>query len=133
VRHVGDIGVFKIVSEGGVAAAVRRIEAVTGEGALAWFADQQRRLDEASELLGASRRRGRPKSCGRWLDRQRRLERELEGFKAKAAAGKDRVAGPTTPRTSIGVKGRSPRDGRPGRQGSCAMPSTIEVDARRRW
>jgi alanyl-tRNA synthetase len=87
VRHVGDIGVFKIVSEGGVAAGVRRIEAVTGEGALAWFAGQQRRLDEASELLGA---RGDEvvDKLRQLLDRQRRLERELEGFKAKAAAGK---------------------------------------------
>jgi alanyl-tRNA synthetase len=87
VRHVGDIGVFKIVSEGGVAAGVRRIEAVTGEGALAWFAEQQRRLDEASELLGA---RGDevPEKLRQLLDRQRRLERELVGFKAKAAAGK---------------------------------------------
>jgi alanyl-tRNA synthetase len=87
VRHVGDIGVFKIVSEGGVAAGVRRIEAVTGEGALAWFAEQQRRLDEASELLGA---RGDevPEKLRQLLDRQRRLERELEGYKAKAAAGK---------------------------------------------
>jgi alanyl-tRNA synthetase len=86
VRHVGDIGVFKIVSEGGVAAGVRRIEAVTGEGALAWFADQQRRLDQASELLGA---RGDDvvEKLRQLLDRQRRLERELESFKSRAAAG----------------------------------------------
>jgi alanyl-tRNA synthetase len=87
VRHVGDIGVFKIVSEGGVAAGVRRIEAVTGEGALAWFAAQQRRLDEASEMLGA-RSDEVPDKLRQLLDRQRRLERELEGYKAKAAAGK---------------------------------------------
>ena len=87
VRHVGDIGVFKIVSEGGVAAGVRRIEAVTGEGALAWFAQQQRRLDDASELLGG-RSDDVVDKLRQLLDRQRRLERELESFKAKAAAGK---------------------------------------------
>ena len=87
VHHVGDIGVFKIVSEGGVAAGVRRIEAVTGEGALAWFAEQQRRLDEASELLGG-RSDDVVDKLRQLLDRQRRLERELESFKAKAAAGK---------------------------------------------
>ncbi len=87
VHQVGDIGVFKIVSEGGVAAGVRRIEAVTGEGALAWYAQQQRRLDEATELLGG---RGDDvvDKLRHLLDRQRKLERELEGFKAKAAAGK---------------------------------------------
>ena len=87
VHHVGDIGVFKIVSEGGVAAGIRRIEAVTGEGALAWFAEQQRRLDEASELLGG-RSDDVVDKLRQLLDRQRRLERELESFKAKAAAGK---------------------------------------------
>ncbi len=87
VHHVGDIGVFKILSEGGVAAGVRRIEAVTGEGALAWFAEQQRRLDEASELLGG-RADDVVDKLRHLLDRQRKLERELEGFKAKAAAGK---------------------------------------------
>ena len=87
VHHVGDIGVFKIVSEGGVAAGVRRIEAVTGEGALAWFAEQQRRLEEASELLGG-RSDDVVDKLRQLLDRQRRTERELESLKAKAAAGK---------------------------------------------
>jgi alanyl-tRNA synthetase len=86
VRNVGDIGVFKIVSEGGVAAGVRRIEAVTGAGALAWFAAQQRRLDEASDLLGAHGDEVVEK-LRQLLDRQKKLERELESFKAKAALG----------------------------------------------
>ncbi|MEO7252190.1 MAG: alanine--tRNA ligase [Arenimonas sp.] len=86
VKSIGDIGVFKIISEGGVAAGVRRIEAVTGEGALAYFADQQRRLDEASDLLGA---RGDDvlDKLRQLLERQKKLERELESFKAKAALG----------------------------------------------
>ena len=86
VHHTGDIGLFKIVSEGGVAAGVRRIEAVTGEGALACIAQEQRRLDEAAQLLG-----GNPgdvlDKLRQLLDRQKKLERELESLKARAAAG----------------------------------------------
>ncbi|MBP6627600.1 MAG: alanine--tRNA ligase, partial [Arenimonas sp.] len=86
VHHTGDIGVFKILGEGGVAAGVRRIEAVTGEGALAHFAQDERRLDEAAQLLGGSAGDVVDK-LRQLLERQRRLERELESYKAKAAAG----------------------------------------------
>jgi alanyl-tRNA synthetase len=86
VRSTGDIGVFKILSEAGVAAGVRRIEAVTGEGALAWFAEQQRRLDEVADLVGG-RGDEAVEKVRHLLDRQKKLERELESFKAKAAAG----------------------------------------------
>jgi len=86
VHRTGDIGVFKILSEGGVAAGVRRIEATTGAGALAYFNEQERRLDEAADLLGA---RGDDvvDKLRQLLDRQKKLEREIESFKAKAAAG----------------------------------------------
>jgi alanyl-tRNA synthetase len=86
VHHTGDIGVFKILSEGGVAAGVRRIEATTGTGALAFFAEQEKRLDEAAELLGG-RSDDLVDKLRQLLDRQKKLERELESFKAKAAAG----------------------------------------------
>ena len=86
VHGTGDIGVFKIISEAGVAAGVRRIEALTGEGALAWFAEQQRRLDEVSELVGA-RGDDAVEKLRHLLERQKKLERELESFKAKATAG----------------------------------------------
>jgi alanyl-tRNA synthetase len=86
VHHTGDIGVFKILSEGGVAAGVRRIEATTGAGALAWFAGQQRLLDESAALLGGRAEEVVDKLRA-LLDRQKRLERELESIKAKAAAG----------------------------------------------
>jgi alanyl-tRNA synthetase len=84
VRRTGDIGLFKIVSEGGIQAGVRRIEAVTGQGALDHIADEERRLDEAADLLG-----GNPADIGdklrALLDRQKKLEREIEALKAKAA------------------------------------------------
>jgi alanyl-tRNA synthetase len=65
---------------------VRRIEAVTGEGALAHFAADAHRLDEAAQLLGGTAT-DVVERLRQLLDRQRRLERELESFKAKAAAG----------------------------------------------
>ena len=51
VKSTGDIGVFKITSEGGVAAGIRRIEAVTGKGALEWIDANQRTLDKVAGLL----------------------------------------------------------------------------------
>ncbi len=86
VSRTGDIGLFKIVSEGGVSAGVRRIEALTGQGALDHVAEEERRLDEAARLLGgnASDVADKLRSL---LDRQKKLERELESLKAKAASG----------------------------------------------
>jgi alanyl-tRNA synthetase len=85
VHRTGDIGVFKIVAEGGIQAGVRRIEALTGQGALDYIAEDERRLDEAAELLG-----GNPADIAEklraLLDKQKKLERELEGLKAKAAS-----------------------------------------------
>ena len=86
VARTGDIGLFKIVAEGGVSAGVRRIEAVTGQGALDHVATEERRLGEAAHLLGGSSADVADKLRA-LLDRQKRLERELEGLKAKAASG----------------------------------------------
>ena len=86
VGRTGDIGLFKIVSEGGVSAGVRRIEAVTGQGALDLVALEESRLHEAARLLGGNPADVADKLRG-LLDRQRRLERELEAMKAKAASG----------------------------------------------
>ncbi len=86
VGRTGDIGLFKIVSEGGVSAGVRRIEALTGQGALDHVAEQERRLGEAVALLG-----GTPAEVGEKLralvERQKKLERELDALKARAASG----------------------------------------------
>ena len=86
VGRTGDIGLFKIVSEGGVSAGVRRIEAVTGQGALDHVAEEERRLEEAAALLGGTSGDVADKLRA-LLDRQKKLERELEAIKAKAASG----------------------------------------------
>ncbi len=86
VGRTGDIGLFKITSEGGVAAGVRRIEAVTGQGALDLVAEHEARLRAAGELVGAGPADLADK-LRQLLDKQKKLERELESIKAKAAAG----------------------------------------------
>jgi alanyl-tRNA synthetase len=85
VSRTGDIGLFKIVSESGVAAGVRRIEAVTGAGALARVADEERVLGEVSGLLAATGDDVVEK-LRQLFDKQKKLEREIESFKAKAAS-----------------------------------------------
>ncbi len=86
VGRTGDIGLFKIVSEGGVSSGVRRIEAVTGQGALDHVNAEEARLAEAAGLLGGSA--GDVVEKIRQLgERQKKLERELESLKAKVASG----------------------------------------------
>ncbi|WP_242891884.1 alanine--tRNA ligase [Stenotrophomonas maltophilia] len=86
VNRTGDIGLFKITSESGVSAGVRRIEAVTGQGALDYVDAEEARLAEAAELLGGSAADvvEKIRALGQ---RQKQLERELEAVKAKVAAG----------------------------------------------
>jgi alanyl-tRNA synthetase len=86
VTRTGDIGVFKIISEGGVSAGVRRIEAMSGEGAFDYISAQEQRLEEAARLVGAPAADVGEKLRA-LLDRQRRLERELEAAKVKLASG----------------------------------------------
>jgi alanyl-tRNA synthetase len=85
VARTGDIGLFKIVSESGVAAGIRRIEAVTGAGAMAHVVDEEHRLGEVADLLSSSAGDVADK-LRQVLDRQKRLERELDALKAKAAS-----------------------------------------------
>jgi alanyl-tRNA synthetase len=85
VKRTGDIGLFKIISEGGVAAGVRRIEAVTGEQALAYLNTAEEQLKEAASLVKGSRDNVLDK-LGAILERNRQLEKELEQLKAKAAS-----------------------------------------------
>ena len=86
VSRTGDIGLFKITSEGGVSAGVRRIEAVTGQGALDHVAAEEARLAEAASLLGGSAADVVEKIRVQ-VQRQKQLERELESLKAKLASG----------------------------------------------
>lgn len=91
--RTGDIGLFKIVSESGVAAGVRRIEAVTGAAALAYLNAAEEQLKEAASLLKGGRDNLVDKLSA-VLERNRQLEKELEQFKAKAAsAAGDDLAG----------------------------------------
>ena len=85
VARTGDIGLFKIVSESGVAAGVRRIEAVTGAAAIAFVADEEARLGEIGALLSAPGAEVVDK-LRQLLERQKKLERELESLKARAAS-----------------------------------------------
>ena len=84
VSRTGDIGLFKIVSEAGVASGVRRIEAVTGAGALTYVADEERRLGELSQLLSSSGDDAVEK-LRQLFDKQKKLERELDSLRSKAA------------------------------------------------
>src|SRR5574340_790640 len=85
VARTGDIGLFKIVSESGVAAGVRRIEAVTGDNALAYLQTREREIHEAAALLKAQ-----PAELGaklaQMLDNVRALEKELDRLKSKLAS-----------------------------------------------
>jgi len=85
VSHAGDIGLLKIVSEGGVAAGVRRIEAVTGAGAVRWVSENQQRLQRIAELLKSGRDDADEK-VSQLLEKTRRLEKELQQLKGKLAS-----------------------------------------------
>ncbi len=86
VERTGDIGVFKITSEGGIASGVRRIEAVTGKGALEWIDARARTLAELSGLL-----RSQPDQAAvrveQLLKRNRDLEKELAAAKQALITG----------------------------------------------
>ncbi|HET8554449.1 MAG TPA: alanine--tRNA ligase [Rhodanobacteraceae bacterium] len=85
VGRTGDIGLLRIVSESGVASGVRRIEAVTGAAALEHVDEQARQLDEVGQLLSVSRDDVVGK-LQQLLERQKKLERELDSLKARAAS-----------------------------------------------
>lgn len=93
VARTGDIGFFKIVSEGGVAAGIRRIEAVTGLGAMHWVQDMARRLDEAAVAL-KTQPDGLVDRVVQLQDQMKGLDRELSTLKAKMASSQgDDLAG----------------------------------------
>jgi alanyl-tRNA synthetase len=85
----GNIGLFKITSEAGVAAGVRRIEAVTGPGAYSWMAETNRAATAASQRLKSTVPQ-LPEALGKLLAERKRLEKEVENLRrelAKQASG----------------------------------------------
>ncbi|EBR4924754.1 alanine--tRNA ligase [Salmonella enterica] len=83
--RTGDIGLFRIIAESGTAAGIRRIEAVTGEGAMATVHAQSDRLNDIAHLLkGDSQNLG--DKVRAVLERTRQLEKELQQLKDQAAA-----------------------------------------------
>lgn len=89
-KRTGDIGLFKIVSEGAIAAGVRRIEALTGENALNWLQQQQNIIQQSADLLKADSN-SLVEKIHQLQDRNKRTEKELQSLKEKAAqqAGSD--------------------------------------------
>ncbi|SIQ45875.1 alanyl-tRNA synthetase [Shewanella morhuae] len=85
VGRTGDIGLFKITSEAGIAAGVRRIEAVTGAAAIAYVAQQQAQLEEAAALLKGDASSVVAKLKAQ-LDKMKQLEKEMAQLKDKLAA-----------------------------------------------
>ncbi len=85
VSRAGDIGLFKILSEGGISSGVRRIEAITGAAALALVQEQEARVRELGALLGATGDQVVAK-VQLLLDRLKKEERELAALKSKAAS-----------------------------------------------
>ncbi|MFM9382128.1 alanine--tRNA ligase [Pseudomonas sp. UV AK001] len=99
-NRTGDIGLLKIISEGGVASGVRRIEAVTGAAALAYLNAAEEQLKEAASLVKGSRENLIDKLSA-VLERNRALEKQLEQLQAKAAA----AAGDDLSASAVDVKG----------------------------
>jgi len=86
VQRAGDIGLFKILSESGVAAGVRRIEAVTGQTAYQWVVHTEQVLRDIAALLRGSRDDVDEK-VRELVERARRFEKELQQLKSKLATG----------------------------------------------
>jgi alanyl-tRNA synthetase len=86
VERTGDIGLFKIISESGVAAGIRRVEAVTGRAAYEWVVRVDQVLRDVATLLRGSREDVDEK-VRELIERAKRLEKEVQQLKAKLAAG----------------------------------------------
>ena len=86
VRSTGDIGVFKITAEGGVASGVRRIEAVTGKGAMDWLKEQRQSLEEVAALLKSAPDQAAAK-VAQLVKRNKELEKDLAATKQQLLTG----------------------------------------------
>lgn len=131
-KRTGDIGLVRIVSEGGIASGVRRVEAVSGAEAIAYTQSREAQLSEAAGLL-KSKPELLVERLSASLDRSRALEKELEQLKAKlaSAAGSDmasqavEIAGAKVLAVNVeGADGKSLRDMMDqlkNKLGSCAL------------
>ncbi|MBH3413812.1 MULTISPECIES: alanine--tRNA ligase [Pseudomonas] len=99
-KRTGDISLFKIISEGGVASGVRRIEAVTGAAALDYLNAAEEQVKEAAQLVKGNRDNLIDKLSA-VLERNRQLEKQLEQLQAKAAS----AAGDDLSNAAVEVKG----------------------------
>jgi alanyl-tRNA synthetase len=85
VQRTGDIGVFKVVAESGVAAGIRRVEAVTGDNALAYIGETEKNLSRIATLLKATPAEA-PARVGLLVDQLRALDKEMTALKGKLAS-----------------------------------------------
>jgi alanyl-tRNA synthetase len=104
VRSTGDIGFFVITQESGVAAGVRRIEALTGSGAVTYFQHQRQALDRVLAALNTSPEQG-VEIVQRLQADVKRLTREIEQLKMKAALGGGAAGGSSAQDDTRDVKG----------------------------
>jgi alanyl-tRNA synthetase len=139
VRRTGDIGLFRVVSESGVSAGVRRIEAVTGAAAEALVLENERRLLEVAGALRASPAEV-PDRVAALLEDRRRLERQVAELQKKLATGAtaqadEDVAGVKFSARNLGdvpprdLKGIAEAIGKQAGSGVVALISTAEGKA----
>ncbi len=117
VARVGDIAIFKIVSESAVASGVRRIEGLTGEGARRYLVEQERTLKEAAGALKIAPE-DLPERVASLVEERKRLERELNEAKKKLAMSGGGAGAGQARRESVGgvsvvarvLQGVNPKD-----------------------
>jgi alanyl-tRNA synthetase len=102
VKRTGDIGFFKIVSESGVAAGIRRVEALTGEGAVQWAESTDELLRDVGALVRGGRDELKDK-IEQLIERSKRLDKEIQQLKGRLASGQGGDLA-TTAREINGVK-----------------------------
>lgn len=86
VSRTGDIGLFKITTETGIAAGIRRIEAITGKGAMAWLSTSDQSVSRLSSLLKTNRN-GLDEKINQLVERVKELEKDNQRLKGKLASG----------------------------------------------
>jgi alanyl-tRNA synthetase len=86
-KQTGEIGLFKVITEGGIAAGVRRIEAVTGRGALEYLRELEAELDAIAERVRGTRGE-LARKLDKLIEEKKAREKEIEALKSRLASGK---------------------------------------------